>query len=190
VYVDNYLDGGYHVAHLHADLAERLDLASYETVVHDWCVVQRVRGGAAQVGVGEGDASVGDFHGRIGEQATYVWLYPGLMLNRYGPWLDTNWVVPTGPEQCRVVFDYFIESGRRDDHAFLERSLVASDRVQREDVAVCEAVQRGLRSSAYDSGMYAPQLEHGAHAFHRMLSRFLRGAFDESAPTPDRSPGQ
>lgn len=28
---------------------------------------------------------------------------------RYGPWMDTNLVIPLGPRKCKVVFDYFIE---------------------------------------------------------------------------------
>ncbi|KAK4582994.1 hypothetical protein RGQ29_025954 [Quercus rubra] len=30
--------------------------------------------------------------------------------NRYGPWMDTNLVLPLGPRRCQVVFDYFLEA--------------------------------------------------------------------------------
>ena len=33
------------------------------------------------------------------------------MINRYGPWMDTNVVTPTGPNTCVVHFDYFLEAG-------------------------------------------------------------------------------
>lgn len=29
---------------------------------------------------------------------------------RYGPWMDTNLVLPLGPRKCIVVFDYFLEA--------------------------------------------------------------------------------
>ena len=29
---------------------------------------------------------------------------------RYGPWMDTNLVLPLGPRTCKVVFDYFLEA--------------------------------------------------------------------------------
>ena len=29
-------------------------------------------------------------------RSIYAYLFPNFMLNRYGPWLDTNAVIPTG----------------------------------------------------------------------------------------------
>ncbi len=73
------------------------------------------------------------------------------------------------------MFDYFFEPAVADaDPAFVERSLEASAKVQQEDIDVCESVQRGLGSSAYDVGRYAPRVEQAAHHFHAMLSRDLR----------------
>ena len=158
VYVDNYLDGGYHVPVAHSALAGNLDLASYRTEVFDTHVVQSCAGDASE---------------RLGDRATYAWIHPNLMLNRYGPILDTNLVLPLGPEETLVVFDYFFEEGRADDTAFVEQSLAASDAVQREDVELCERVQRGLASRAYDRGRYAPLVEGGMLHFHRLLARDL-----------------
>ena len=95
------------------------------------------------------------------------------MLNRYGPWLDTNHVWPLGPDACQVDMDYYVLPELADDAAFVERSLTASERVQHEDVTICESVQAGLRSPAYDVGRYAPQVEQGEHHFHRLLARDL-----------------
>ena len=48
----------------------------------------------------ETDASAGggdpDTYSRLGSGAAYGFIYPNLMLNRYGPWLDTNTVFPLG----------------------------------------------------------------------------------------------
>lgn len=75
-----------------------------------------------------------------------------MMLNRYGPWLDTNVVTPTGPATCRVAFDYWLEADRAGDADFVAESLVGSDLVQQEDVGLCEDVHAGLQSPAYDVG--------------------------------------
>lgn len=83
VFVDNYLDGGYHVEHLHSDLTATLKIDSYETHVGDCFSTQKVRGAG-------NDARVGD------DMALYTFVFPNLMLNRYGPWLDTNVILPTG----------------------------------------------------------------------------------------------
>ena len=41
VYVDNYLDGGYHVPHLHRDLDTVIDYASYEIEIGQRAQQQR-----------------------------------------------------------------------------------------------------------------------------------------------------
>jgi len=47
------------------------------------------------------------------------------------------------------------------------------DRVEREDEAVVESVQRGVRSRLYDRGRYSPTREAGVHHFHRLLAEFI-----------------
>jgi choline monooxygenase len=49
----------------------------------------------------------------------------------------------------------------------------ALDRVEREDEAIVEAVQRGVRSRLYRGGRYSPTRETGVHHFHRLLCAFL-----------------
>lgn len=162
VYVDNYLDGGYHVSVLHQALAGQLDLDTYRTELFERISIQSCRGG--------------DFDARIGEAALYAFVYPNLMLNRYGPILDTNWVVPLGHDRTRVVFDfYFLETEGPEARGFIEKSVAASHRVQEEDVFISESVQTGLGSPAYDRGIYAPEIEMAAYHFHRLLAADLRG---------------
>lgn len=164
VYVDNYLDGGYHVEVAHPGLAAQLDLNAYRTEIAPPLVLQTCQAGSS------GDSTV-DFAERLGDGAVYAWLYPNWMYNRYGPVLDINWVIPTGPEQCQTVFQYFFAPECDED--FIERSLLASHQVQLEDIQICESVQRGLRSRGYDKGRYAPALEGGEFAFHQWLARDL-----------------
>ncbi len=168
VFVDNYLDGGYHVAHLHGGLASQLALDSYRTEVVDRVSIQSCAAGSAVPGSGN------DFAERLAGGALYAFIYPNFMINRYGPVMDTNWVVPLGPDRTLTIFDYYFEQEVIDDRSFVERSLAASDRVQQEDVVICESVQRGLDSSAFDRGRYAPALEQAAHRFHCLLAEDLR----------------
>ena len=46
---------------------------------------------------------------RLGDKVVYAWLYPNLFLNRYGRMMDTNVVMPLGPDRCEVVFDFYFE---------------------------------------------------------------------------------
>jgi choline monooxygenase len=161
VFIDNYLDGGYHVKTLHPDLASELATEGYHTEVFETFSIQGCR--AREEGAS----------GRLGDGALYAFVYPNLMLNRYGPVLDVNVVFPMGPDRCRVVFDYFFDrdAGLSDD--WIASCLVRSDQVQREDTEICASVQEGLRSSGYDRGRYAPHLEHAMHHFHCLLARDL-----------------
>jgi choline monooxygenase len=169
VYVDNYLDGGYHVSYLHRGLAAQLDLDSYRTEVFERYSIQS--------GAGAGDAGKGgdDFAERIGDKVLYAWLYPNLMINRYGPMMDTNWVIPHGHDETEVIFDYYFTPETARDSEFVEKSLAASDVVQKEDVDICESVQKGLGSSSYDRGRYSVKREQGELHFHRLLAADFRG---------------
>ncbi|KAE8705960.1 hypothetical protein F3Y22_tig00110415pilonHSYRG00252 [Hibiscus syriacus] len=87
--------------------------------------------------------------------------------------MDTNLAIPLGPRKCLVVFDYFLEASLEGDKAFIERSLKDSEKVQMEDIVLCEGVQRGIESPAYNGGRYAPNVEKAMHHFHCLLHENL-----------------
>ena len=58
-------------------------------------------------------------------------------------------------------------------HPALNQAL---DKVEREDEAAVESVQRGLRARLYRGGRYSPVHERGVHQFHRLLAEFLADA--------------
>ena len=115
------------------------------------------------------DEASKDFGERVGEHADYAWVHPNFMVNRYGPYMDTNLVIPLSASRTRVVFDYYCEPDLLQDHDALADTLRTSEQVQDEDGWICERVQRGVASPAYETGRYAPRLEHGAHHFHKLL---------------------
>ncbi len=168
VYVDNYLDGGYHIPHMHPSLAAQIEMAAYATQVFDRSSLQTAPATADRAG---GELAY-DPAARIGAGALYAWLYPNFMLNRYGPCLDTNLVVPLGPDRCRVVYEFYFEGEPSPE--FVAQSLEQAAVTQREDIEICESVQRGLRSRGYDRGRYAPAVEVGEHHFHLLLAADLR----------------
>jgi len=170
VFVDNYLDGGYHIPHMHPTLDAQLDMASYRTEIFEGYSIQSSRPAVASDGSIDFEASA-----RIGEEALYVWLFPNFMLNRYGPCLDTNRVIPLGPDRCRILYEFFfLETEGEDAQSFIQASIEQAAVTQREDIAICESVQLGLSSKGYDRGRYAPRVEMGEHHFHRMLAAGLR----------------
>lgn len=170
VYIDNYLDGGYHVDILHKGLAGQLDMDAYKTENFENWTLQSCEASDSP------EAKNGDFKDRIGSGAYYAWMYPNFVINRYGPIMDTNWVVPLGVDRCVTIFDYYYSSACTPE--FIEKSLVASDKVQEEDIAICESVQKGLSSSGYHVGRYSALLEGGMHLFHRKLSMDMKQSLE------------
>jgi choline monooxygenase len=168
VFVDNYLDGGYHVPHLHQSLNSILTYTDYTIETFERFCLQSspIEGG--------GDPATAE--ARKG-RALYYWIYPNLMLNWYEGHLDTNLVIPLGVDRTKVVFEFFFTDpcgtggARAAEH---QRSIAMSERIQHEDVAICESVQRGLGSRAYRAGRLSLRREAGEHLFHTLLARDLR----------------
>jgi hypothetical protein len=48
-------------------------------------------------------------------------------------------------------------------------ALAVSQRIQEEDIAICESVQRGLQSRAYSTGRLSVRREEGEHLVHQLL---------------------
>jgi choline monooxygenase len=167
VYVDNYLDGGYHVLSVHPGLAEALDYSNYRTDLFENCNVQVSPLKAAS------DAGVTAV--RTGDVANYWWVFPNFMVNLYSGVMDTNLVLPLGPERCRVIFDFYFAEGA--DAAFKEQSVAVAEQVQQEDIGICEDVQRGLHSRSYCTGRFSVRRENGGYHFHQLLA----GALTHSA---------
>jgi choline monooxygenase len=121
VYADNYLDGGYHVSVAHPKLAAGLDLQTYRVRLHGPRVsVQSVFSSSSSSGSSGSTGSDAPQQPRLGTgAAAYAWLYPNVMLNRYGPWLDVNAVFPdASPGHCRVLFDWFLDASSLPSSSF------------------------------------------------------------------------
>ena len=166
VFVDNYLDGGYHIPWMHPGLSNQVNFETYQTKVYENYSVQSCSSRSME-DVDYKEGSELDFRERIGKSARYFWMYPNFMINLYGSWIDTNWVRPISNEECVVFFDYFYR-GVLDDE-LKQKSLKASFKVQEEDTKICERVQKGLASGVYDPGPYVPKFEYPMFSFHQKL---------------------
>jgi choline monooxygenase len=179
VFVDNYLDGGYHVPHLHKALDSVLDYTSYTIENGERFCLQSSP--LVSEGAEEQTRSV-----RAGDRARYYWIYPNFMINSYAGAMDTNLVIPLGLDTTEVVFDFYFEDASEAARSRNAASVDVSERIQDEDVAICESVQRGLRSRAYGSGRLSVRREAGEQLFHRLLCRDLRAGLVDDHDTPRR----
>jgi choline monooxygenase len=162
-YVDNYLEG-YHLPHVHPGLNKLLDYRAYSTTAAEWYSYQH----------SPLDGSQGPY---MDGEAHYYFVYPNLMLNILPNRLQTNLVVPLASDRCRIVFDYwYTDSESAKAKAMIAEDLRFSDEVQREDIGICEQVQKGLESGAYQAGRLSPKRELGVYHFQELVRRAYRDA--------------
>ncbi len=166
VYVDNYLDGGYHVNTVHPALAGVLDYSQYRSTVHGNTSVQ-----TAPLVPSPDQAMTKT---RTGNQAAYWWAMPNFMLNLYEGVMDTNLVLPLGPDRCKVAFDfYFARTEGEEAQQYIKDSVAVANQVQQEDIGICEEVQKGLASRSYRTGRFSVKREAAGYHFHQQLARRL-----------------
>jgi len=159
LYCENYLEG-FHIPFVHQSLNAALDFDAYRT--------ETFRFASLQTGFAKsGDAFA--FDEKIA--ALYFFVFPNLMLNFY-PWgLSVNLVKPLQTDLTQVSYLTFVA-----DETKLNRGAGADlGRVEFEDQAVVESVQRGIRSRFYEKGRYSPAREQGTHHFHRLIAEFMNG---------------
>ena len=204
VFVENYLDSGYHLRHAHPSLADALDLGTYVCAISACgrSSVQRVRavaavdprvslhmgtvaGGAREDRSDGAGSDTGDAEGVVetrgatpkDNEVTYAFFYPNLLVRWHlSGVMEVNLVSPLTPESCCVLIDWYAEPSLASDADAVSGLIEASHRVQEENAALCAGVQRGLRSPAWPLGRYAPAVEAPAHAFHLALHAQLRAA--------------
>jgi choline monooxygenase len=178
VFIDNYLDGGYHVPHLHKGLSSVLDYKEYTIENEDRYCLQS----SPMVSSNE-DAATGAT--RKGDRAWYFWQYPNLMINCYQGYMDTNLVIPVDVDHCRVIFDFYFDDVSEAHREYNQQSVAVGARVQDEDLGICEDVQRGLKSRAYGAGRLSVRREAGEQLFHRLLAADLKSGLTHAAVAAD-----
>ena len=178
-YVDNYLEG-YHLPSVHPGLNRELDYNAYVVEPHvasEGDGAERVGGYVRQFSPIRG-AQAGDVTPRRYSQARedlttdYFWIFPNWMLNCYPDNVSLNIVLPLEPERSLAIFEWYLPEKDHGTPA-AKAPVDFSDQIQIEDVAICEAVQKNLRSRSYARGRFSVKQEKGVHAFHRMYAKAM-----------------
>jgi choline monooxygenase len=166
VFVDNYLDGGYHVPHLHKGLDSVLDYSNYTIE----CGPRHCLQTSPMVTTDNADVAAT----RTGDRALYYWIYPNFMINCYAGVMDTNLVRPISVDRTEVIFDFYFTDVSENARERNLASVAVGDQIQKEDLDICASVQRGLKSRVYDAGRLSVRREAGEHLFHRLLHADLK----------------
>lgn len=150
LYCENYLEG-FHIPYVHKGLNEIVDYGSYRTDLYRYSSLQTGFDDSGQVA------------------GKYLFIFPNMMFNFYSWGVSINVVEPITPSRSRIRYLTYVSDETK------VGSGAGGDlhRVEMEDEAVVESVQKGIRSRHYDRGRYSPTREQGTHHFHRLIAEFI-----------------
>ncbi len=165
LYCENYLEG-FHIPYVHNSLNSVLDYSGYKTELFRYSNLQT---GISKSG--EDCFELPDNSPDFGQNisAYYFWIFPNLMFNFY-PWgLSVNIVRPLKKGLTKVSFLTYVWK-----ESLMEKGAGSGlDKVEREDEAIVENVQKGINSQIYDRGRYSASRETGTHHFHSLIAEFM-----------------
>lgn len=165
VYVDNFLEG-YHIPIVHPELAKLLDYSNYSVETQPWYSLQHSP-------LKEEDNIYGSGKG----EAFYYFIFPNIMLNILPGRLQTNVVRPISPTQTEVLFSYYYRDITSEEALeSIHNDISYSHKVQLEDIEICEKVQKGLGSKAYDKGRFSVDREEAVYHFQSLLKKVFKEA--------------
>ena len=121
-----------------------------------------LRAGDASVFAG-GDIPHGQFH--------LLWPNFGVNIFPGSPNLSCGPIIPVGPERTARFLDYFFAPDV--DERWMNELIAFDNQVGREDTALVEGVQRGIRSGVLDAGRLMPQSEQLVAHFQRLTAEAL-----------------
>jgi len=167
-YVDNYLEG-YHLPSVHPGLNRELDYNAYMVEPY----ARHVRQWGPIRGAQSGDATPRRYQEAREDLTTdYFWMFPNWMLNCYPDNVSLNIILPVDVERTVAIFEWYLPEENLGSPT-AKASVAFSDEIQMEDVAICEVVQKNLRSRSYERGRFSVKQEKGVHAFHRMYAEAM-----------------
>lgn len=168
-YIDNYLEG-FHLPTVHPGLNRELDFNAYTVEPY----ARHVRQFSPIRGAQSGDMAPRRYQEAREDLTTdYFWAFPNWMLNCYPDNVSVNMIIPLETEITRAIFDFYLPGAELGTPA-ARASVDFSDQVQREDIGICEAVQKNLHSRSYQRGRFSVSQEKGVHAFHRMYADAMK----------------
>ena len=151
VYLDNFLEG-LHIPIVHPRLNDVMDYRSYNTKLYKNFSVQS----------GKLDGSKSPYAQSSHNVAYYFTIYPNILFNIAPGRFQTNIIEPLDEKECVVHFDYFFDSVCEKE---ILRDINFSDEIQKEDILICEGVQKNLSSIGFEKGIISDKYEIGVKHF-------------------------
>ncbi|GMG82735.1 carnitine monooxygenase subunit YeaW [Paralimibaculum aggregatum] len=182
VLIDNFLEC-YHCHTAHKDFVDLVDMESYRSrtcgIYSSHCSgAARTTQSSAYV-FEKGDVDFGYAGWFVWPNLT-IWIYPG------EPNISTLQMIPDGPDRTIEHQDWFIPTPT--PSAQLRDAMVyQKDVLQPEDIALCESVQKGLKSRGYNQGRFVVDeelselSEHAVHHFQKLVVEALGADLDPAS---------
>jgi choline monooxygenase len=171
--VDNFLEC-YHCNSAHKDFVDLVDMPSYETKIHGHYsshISHKPGNGNSTAYRVEGEHDFGYAAWFMWPNLT-IWVMPGeaniSMLQMH----------PDGLAQCHETLDWY-GLGKQLNQASKDAITYLDEVLQPEDIGLCESVQKGLGSLAYNQGRFVVDdarshlSEHGVHHFQQLVLKAL-----------------
>lgn len=169
IYVDNYLEG-YHIPIVHPELAKLLDYKNYTVETSPWYSLQY-----------SPMKHDGNLYSEDGGEAFYYFIFPNIMLNILPGRLQTNVVRPITETKTEVLFSYYYEYVEAaESKGIITKDMNYSHDIQLEDIEICESVQKGIQSKAYNKGRFSVEREKGVYHFQSLLKKVFKEAVNHS----------
>lgn len=168
IVVDNYLEC-YHCPVAHPGFSALIDTNNYTVTEYEYFSTQ---GGPQKTHAHPDKAPKFNKNGVVTD-GFFAYLWPNFTLNLYpGPGnLSLNLFLPLGVDKTLAIFDYlFADEVSQSDQEHFDQFI---DQVQREDIVLCESVQRGLSSGYFDQGKLMLHQEKGLRHFQHLVHRTL-----------------
>lgn len=147
--VDNALEC-YHCRLAHPGLKRHFDLSKYRYHY-------------------EGNTLCHTFEGD--DEFVFAHLWPNSQMSLFAPALVARAILPGGADRTEVTFDYYFMDATSDEDA--DDAIDFFSQVVREDIVLCENVQRGLRSGSYVPGPLNVDSERSVRRFQHQLAKTL-----------------
>lgn len=108
--------------------------------------------------------------------AEYIAFFPNVLLGLQNDHMFAMLLMPNGPNRTveTVKLYYLGDAATSENYANAREVMLAGWReVFLEDVGVCEGMQQGRHSPAFDGGTFSPALDTATHHFHKWVAQHL-----------------
>ena len=164
VVVDNYLEC-YHCPVANHGFSALIDTNNYTVAEYEYFSTQ---GGPQKAHAHPDKAPRFNKHGVVTD-GFFAYLWPNFTLNLYpGPGnLSLNLFLPLAVDRTLAIFDYlFDDAVSQSDQEQFGQFI---DQVQREDIVLCESVQRGLSTGYFEQGKLMLHHEKALRHFQKLV---------------------